>query len=301
MGTADVSLSSLTPVTRMYLAGIILCLAGNVSARDAMAQRDHMSVCLQQAASTLPDVARSTLEHIVGTPRQLLALRSYLRVRDLEHRWSWTDAQISDYRESPEQLLAQQALAHVQARFSERNPGYALYVNTRVRSLDTQLARWNTNASVGAAADALDKDAEVACKTDASGFAQWLQGWQPPMPATLAAPGLSSHGQARAFDFQVQQGDRIIAGTDSGSIDTDWEAGDWAERLAQAIQDAGPAFEGPLCSPWEPWHYTFNPERMSKQGMSKQDVPKQDVPKQDDPPQPPAGDAAEEVHDDVCD
>ncbi len=255
---------------RVLLVGVVTCIAGNVPAQDGMAESGNMQACLQQAASTLPAVARSALDRIDAAPRQLLALRSYLRVQHLERRWSWTEAEVDDYRGSPEQLQAQEALARVQSHFSALNPGYTLYVNTRVRSLDTQLARWNSNASVGAAADALADDAEAACKRDASGFAGWLKQWHPPVPARLAAPGLSAHGQARAFDFQVKQGESIIAGTDSHSIGTVWEADGWARRLAQAVHEAGPAFGGPLCSPREPWHYTFDPAVVPKQADDQQ-------------------------------
>lgn len=244
------------------LVAAALLLAGNATAQAHRVRPGVLNSCLTQAGSSLPDEARFALDRIDGTSRKLLALGSYLRVRNLERRWSWTGARISAYQGSPEQLQARDALARVQARFSELNPGYTLYVNTKVRSLDTQLTRWNTNASVGVAADTLAEEAAVACTLDASRFARWLKRWRSPVPAHLAAPGLSAHGQARAFDFQVRQGDGIIAGTDSRTIDTVWQADGWAERLEQAIKEAGPAFDGPLRSPREPWHYAFHPQRV---------------------------------------
>lgn len=277
------------------LAASALLFPGNGHAQDQATQTVALDTCLQQAQASLPEQVTTALDRIDGTPRKLLALGWYLRVRNPERRWSWTDARISAYQGSPEQLQAQDALARVQARFSELNPGYTLYVNTKVRSLDTQLARWNTNASVGVAADTLAQAAGVACTLDASRFARWLKRWRPPVPAHLAAPGLSAHGQARAFDFQVRQGDRIVAGTDSRTIDTVWKADGWAERLAQAIKQAGPAFDGPLRSPREPWHYAFHPQR-----VPRKDSPEAGMREQDGSAQPPIGGSAEAIHGSDC-
>lgn len=296
MQIARVSLRAPGVAIRMWLTSIVLCVIGNAFAGDDLAQRSDVNACLQEASSTLPDEASAALARIDGTPRKLLALRSYLRARNLESRWSWTEARISKYQGSPEQLRAQAALARVQARFSQLNPGYSLYVNSKVRSLDTQLARWDTNASVGIAADALAEDAEAACALDASRFARWLKGWHPPVPANLAAPGLSSHGQARAFDFQVQQGGQVIAGTDARTIDTVWKADGWARRLAQAIKEAGPAFDGPLRSPREPWHYAFHPQRVTQKGN-----PGTGMQEHDGSVRSHAGEPAEAVHDSDCD
>ncbi|TQD50977.1 hypothetical protein FKV25_02975 [Lysobacter aestuarii] len=204
----------------------------------------------------MPQKPASTLRDIDGLPRQLLALRSYLRAGDLDARWSWTEAEIAAYEQSPAHEEALAALAWAQARFAERNPGFSLYVNTRVRSLDTQVERWNTNASVGVAAEAMAQAAPGACASSPAKFADWARGWRPDPPANLAAPGLSAHGQGRAFDFQVMQGDVLVAGTDSRRIDADWIHGGWARRLAEVMAES-PAFEGPLRSPREPWHYAY--------------------------------------------
>src|SRR4051812_36470393 len=70
----------------------------------------------------------------------------------------------------------------------------------------------------------------------------------------LAPPGLSPHGQALAFDFQVLANSATVAPTDSRRIQADWLDAGWAQRLAHAMTEAGPAFKGPLLSPNEPWH-----------------------------------------------
>ena len=64
----------------------------------------------------------------------------------------------------------------------------------------------------------------------------------------------------RAIDFQVESAGRIVAGTDSAAIGSEWIAGGWKERLLAAIRSADTGFLGPLTTPDEPWHYDFRPE-----------------------------------------
>jgi len=248
--------SSVSGRSLRHFGGAILfglAIAAQASPADLIACRDT-------AASTLPAPAREALGRIDGTGRRLLALRSYLRAGDLAARWSWSQAQIEAYEGSPAQQVAHAAVASVQAAFAVANPGYALYVNLQVRSLDEQLRKWNENASVGAAAQALEAAAATAC-TPGGGkeFAAWLRAWQPPSAVNLAAPGLSPHGQGLAYDFQVMQGQVLVAGADSAQIASRWRADGWAERLAAAVRDSGAAFTGPLRSPDEPWHYNYVP------------------------------------------
>jgi hypothetical protein len=104
----------------------------------------------------LPAGAKDALQRIDGKPRQLLAVRGYLRAGEqLQLRWSWSADEIRTYEASQEyaDLLAEIAL--VRARFEAANPGYSLYANTTARSLDLQLQRWNSNKSVGVIADRL--------------------------------------------------------------------------------------------------------------------------------------------------
>lgn len=83
--------------------------------------------------------------------------------------------------------------------------------------------------------------------------------------ATVAAPGLSPHGQMRAVDFQVHQGDRIVAGPRTATIAADWDAAGWSAKLDAAVRAAGNRFIGPLASPREPWHFTYSPEAVAAQ------------------------------------
>jgi hypothetical protein len=63
----------------------------------------------------------------------------------------------------------------------------------------------------------------------------------------------------RAFDFQIKQGNKIIARPETATIEAVWERQDWAQRLKNAVMLASRKFTGPLTSPPEPWHYTFTP------------------------------------------
>ena len=102
-----------------------------------------------------PRVAAS-LAHISGLERRLLALRSYLRAGDtLPARWSWSESEIRAYEASQEYRDAQAELDRVVEAFAVAYPGYTLYVNRQVRSLDVQIERWNTNRSVEEAGRAL--------------------------------------------------------------------------------------------------------------------------------------------------
>jgi hypothetical protein len=210
----------------------------------------------------LPDVVDAALERMSGADRRLLALRSYLRsARSLEARWSWTDAEIDTYLASDASRMAFEAVDAVITAFEAQNPGYSLRVNTQVRSLDEQIAKWNRNVSVAAGARELEAAfaawREAHPKAGARQASAFLSGWQPGRPVALAAPGLSPHGRARAFDFQVMKDGDIVAGADTGAIDDDWDEAGWTEKLAKAVKASGMPFAGPLAKPREPWHYEY--------------------------------------------
>jgi hypothetical protein len=94
------------------------------------------------------------ISRIAGTGRHLLALRSYLRAgAHLPERWSWSQEQIAAFEGSPEQRDLQLEIDRVRMAFVAANPGFELWVNPQVRSLDTQIEHWNSNESVTAAAE----------------------------------------------------------------------------------------------------------------------------------------------------
>jgi len=213
------------------------------------------------------------LPRIEGVGGRLLALRSYLRSGErLAERWSWTQERIVAYEGSPEQQELQAEIGRVREVFERANPGYELFVNPQVRSLDIQLANWNRNESVAAASTRLLQDA-VAHLGAADGdtasreasLAAFLKSYTPEPTPTVAAPGLSPHGQMRAIDFQVHRGAEIVAGPDTHTIDSLWDEGGWSARLDNAVREASRKFIGPLASPREPWHYTYTPIAVASQ------------------------------------
>jgi hypothetical protein len=217
-----------------------------------------------------PRVAR-TLAQLDGTGRQLLALRSYLRsAPHLAERWSWTQQQIQAFEGSPEQRDLQQEINRVRTAFAAANPGFELYVNSQMRSLDVQIEHWNSNASVKAAAEEIVVAAQALIASPrfsadrperaTEALKAFLSAHKPVPTPTIAAPGLSSHGQMRAIDFQVHQGGRVVAGPSTATIATDWAAAGWTAKLAAAVRAASNRFVGPQASPPEPWHYTYVPE-----------------------------------------
>ncbi len=221
-------------------------------------------------AAQLDPRVPETLARLDGTDRQLLALRSYIRnTSHLAERWSWTREQIAAYEGSPEQRKLQHEIDRVRAAFARDNPGFELYVNPQVRSLETQVEHWNTNESVTAAAAEILAAAQALVASpgfpaDRPGqarqaFKKFLSSHTPVPAPTIAAPGLSLHGQMRAIDFQVRQGGRVVAGPTTATIAADWEAAGWAAKLDAAVRAASDRFVGPLAHPPAPWHYTYLP------------------------------------------
>lgn len=230
----------------------------------------------ESGGRTRPHVARpnaetnveSTIQRIDGTDRQLLALRSYLRSKDsLASRWSWSQAEIDAYGRSDQYRDMMAEIDKIKSRFERANPGFTLYANTDVRSLDLQIERWNENATVGeiahslyrASCDYLAASMGKRAAGTADRFRDFLVQWQPELPAPLAAPGLSLHGRARAIDFQVHKDDQMIAGTDTAEIARTWVGQGWAQKLNEAVRAASGKFQGPLTLPDEPWHYEYRP------------------------------------------
>lgn len=217
-------------------------------------------------AELTPEIAEPAIRDIPETGRKLLALRSYIRAGDsLSGRWSWTEAEIAAYQGSPEQAVLLAEVDRIRAHFAEHNPGYELYTNTRVRSLDIQIKRWNENESVGVAAQELTEAMEADLlsgmqgKLDTKTASKWLRSFRNTKRAHLAAPGLTRHGRAHAIDFQIMKDGAIYAGAVADQIETLWRAGGWDVALSKSIAAAGPSFSGPLTSPDEPWHYDYEP------------------------------------------
>lgn len=225
---------------------------------------------LQNAlARNLPEKAVAALAQIPESGPKLLAARSYYRSKaDLDSRWSWDAAQIAAYQGSAEQQALLREISLVAEHFAEANPGFTLYVNSQVRSLDRQISSWNTNASVIAAGEsllaALAADPAIPLSEEnpelPGRLEHWLRAYSPKPGPNLAAPGLSAHGQMHAIDFQILENGVLIAPADRLKVDTVWRQQNWDAKLKASIVSAGAAFVGPLTSPDEPWHYTYKPE-----------------------------------------
>jgi hypothetical protein len=219
------------------------------------------------ASATLVPEQREALGRVEGEGRRLLALRGYLRAgRDAASRWAWSREQIQAYEKSPEYAAALAEIDKVRREFEGANQGYTLRVNTQVRSLDEQLSKWNENDSVARAGEELlrrareelgaQSYAESPSASDVQRFESFLRGATTTATPTLAVPGLSPHGQARAFDFQVMRGAQLVAGPSAPGA---WDGAGWTEKLRAAVTRASTKFSGPLASPREPWHYDYRP------------------------------------------
>jgi hypothetical protein len=252
------------------LAGwVLLIAAASMPTIAAAASQDPAALAQAIAAAQDPRVSQ-TVVRIEGVDRRLLALRAYLRAGSgLAQRWSWTADEIAAFGQSAESRAIQAQIEQVRQAFTAANPGFELWVNPQVRSLDTQLMNWNSNTSVGRAAARLLVDfrewlssAEVMAKTpvDVQKAAEkFLTAYVPEPIPTLAAPGLSPHGQMRAIDFQIRKDGKTVAGPVSATIKTVWDASGWTEKLKAAVRAGSTHFTGPLESPREPWHYTYSP------------------------------------------
>jgi len=224
---------------------------------------------MQGASDSLAGEQRDALRQITDDAKRHLAMTYYLRAGDsIVERWSWTHARVEAYRRSAEFSEARAEIEKIAARFAAENPPYRLYTNTQVRSLEEQVARWQSVASIGVAANELRKAAlaELSAETytmlpsaaSLQRFRQFLIAWRAPRPPTLAAPGMSLHGRGRAFDFQIRdEMGRTVAGTDTATIRTVWDAQGWAKKLSRTVHAASDRLAGPLAAPREPWHYEY--------------------------------------------
>jgi len=255
--------------------GLVIALALGASAAtvrftaNEIDRAHQLNTYMQAATASLGLDQLDALATIKDHDRRYLATTFYLRVgSSIASRWSWTNEQIVAYEKSTEHAEALAEIEAIAQRFSAANPHYRLHANTRIRSLEEQLRRWQKVGSIGVAARelrtaALSQLALASYESRPSAvstkrFQKFLATWQASHAPTLAAPGLSLHGRGRAYDFQIQdKKGRTIAGADSSAIDAIWEDQGWAEKLALAVRAAGNKFSGPLIAPYEPWHYEY--------------------------------------------
>jgi hypothetical protein len=219
----------------------------------------------------LPANVRGALGRIPSTSRRLLAMKYYLRRsrEEIARKWAWSAEEIRRYRRSREYGEAAAELDKIRKRFGALNPGYAIEVKMEIRTLGEQIGKWNATGSIGrAAAEVIDTCLKLMADSAgifASGptseslaaFITFLREYEPATIPTVAVPGLSQHGQLRAFDFRIVRGGRVVAGASTSSIPRAWDGAGWTERLGDAICSVSDRFFGPLYDPYEPWHYTY--------------------------------------------
>jgi hypothetical protein len=276
----------LSSLRHSALIGVVLAATTGCAAPAFAAVAATHAPVFSVSDSLAPVVARivaeqdprvgEALARMDGDGRRLLALRSYLRNRSrLAERWSWTAEQVAAYQATPEHAELQLEVERVRTAFAQENPGFELWVNPQVRNLDIQLQNWNTNESVAAAAEALFTAARAFTESPAfqranaaaelHALEQFLASHVPVPTPTIAAPGLSPHGQLRAIDFQVHKDGAIVAGTRTATIAEEWDGAGWTQRLEAAVRAGSRRFVGPLESPREPWHYTYAPDSVAAQ------------------------------------
>ncbi len=259
----------------LLLAATVFNTAGALESRTQSAEAasiTHLEAWAAQASAGLEPPVIDALRRISSDDRRLLALSAYLRAGGtLAERWSWSQEQISNYPSTAEGKAASADIDAVVAAFAAANPGFTLQVNRKPRSLELQIAHWNVDESVAAAAAALVAALErrfigdlTTPNTDQ--LRKALINWKPIVAIALAAPGLSAHGQARAFDFQVERDGQVVAGVDVAVASLQWDAAGWTQKLHTAVSAAGNHFAGPLESPFEPWHYSYAPTPATADG-----------------------------------
>lgn len=223
---------------------------------------------LDATARLLDRRMQGALKGIDDIGKRLLALKYYLKRRGaIRNSWAWTRAQALRYKRSKDYSRSISELMTLRKVFEEMNPGYSLRVNTDIRGVGDQVDLWNRTSSVEASSKSLLEKTvkeladttwpETPDKRALSRFQGFLAKTKIPIVPTVAVPGFSQHGQLRAFDIVILSGDRIVAGTDAGSVRSVWDASGWTKKLKEAIDSANIHFSGPLHSPYEPWHYEF--------------------------------------------
>jgi hypothetical protein len=209
------------------------------------------------------------LSKITDEHSRNLAMTYYLRAGDsFPSKWSWTSERIEAYQRSTEHSAVLAEIDSISECFALENPEYVLKANTRIRSLEEQLALWKTVGSVGEAASELREEALETLARESYGknpdavsierFRAFLHAWRASHRPTVMAPGLSGHGQGRAYDFQIlDRNGRTVADTDTSRIGAVWDEQGWTGKLSRAVHSASGSFVGPLLDPYEPWHYEY--------------------------------------------
>src|SRR3954468_18478049 len=100
---------------------------------------------MSAVASDLPPRVQATLDRIPNMSRKLLAIKYYLQrsEEEIELKWAWSGKRADWYRKSAEYRQALIELEKARQMFAQMNPGYALEVRVEIRSLASQVGKWN--------------------------------------------------------------------------------------------------------------------------------------------------------------
>jgi hypothetical protein len=220
----------------------------------------------------------------------------------IEQNWVWSKKQSEDYQKTQEYADALAEIAKVNREFQALNKSdefkdlrkgknYELAYVTDVRTLATQTNNWlgdyDPKESEGkrkqkegarkiqaGSHDLMNKLLKEIAKADypdppdkagVEKLKKFLTSeTAKPSPApSFATPGLSAHGQVRAFDFKIMLAGREVAGTSTTKESiANWANHKWEKQLNRAVRRVDPdekMFEGPLEG--EPWHYFYTPRR----------------------------------------
>ena len=232
---------------------------------------------------------RETLDAIGGGARkdpgalamQLIALRRYAdhdQKKGWMWQWTWSEVEARAYSGTDTARFVSAEIEKVRTSFRDANPGYTL-ATSPLRDLKSQLRLWNGNVHVqnvgrelkDAALVELAKPGYARTPDPASvaRFVSFIRTCPVTDKVTSAVPGTSDHGQMRAVDFVILDArGRSVAGTDTSSIQARWVSPRWHTKLQEAVIGSGSQFQGPLKSPYEPWHYVIKPGAMPKPGPS---------------------------------
>lgn len=240
----------------------------SVQVLDYKAARKRLPLYMDAVARTLDERLQRAIARIRAGDRRYLAVRGYVRREHRVHtHWSWTAKEAAAFRRTAEYREMIDSINAVRERFAHQNPGYRLDVVTDIRTLESQIQKWNTVRSIAVAGREMrDTSLTVLADTswpdvpDSAGtarFRAFLNGYELVNTPTVAVPGFSDHGQLRAFDFKVYRKARLVAGTTTATIASVWDRPGWSCKLNAVICNYGDVFLGPLNEPYEPWHYTW--------------------------------------------
>lgn len=214
---------------------------------------------------------QGALNSMPSMDRRVLAIRGYLRFAtvgrgSIAANWAWSNQDMEEFKKTVEFTKMKEAVVEVKTNFAAQNAGHTLGVDAdKVRSLETQVELWNQNPTVQKLGlelrtkllKTLESLPDAPDAASLESFKKTLVEAGLSGSPSSATPGLSQHGQAKAFDFVVYKGRDVVAGTSTATAKEKWDDAGWTAKLKEAVQAAGSKFVGPLATPYEPWHYIY--------------------------------------------